>query len=183
MSKQYNYTIKSLRSINILENYGTPGQTLHCMRGICYYDFSTDNWPTCLLRMIVRYTWWFVGIGGLQCLTIGTWIIIGGSPLENFQSIWRSISRRNAMDSTGDSSVAVPHCSATDSAQDFILFSLFRRQETACSELRSVAVRTAVDTQWIFRTQSLDSFASGLRWHLTTLTPEKRPPKPCCKVI
>ena len=43
-----------------------------CMRGICYHEFSMDNLPTCHYRIIVRYVWWFVGTGGLQCFTNGT---------------------------------------------------------------------------------------------------------------
>ena len=62
--------------------------------------------------------WRFVRISGLQCFTSGTWIIIGGP-------IVCGISRRNVMDSTGDSSVhgmTVPHCSATDSATENVKY-------------------------------------------------------------
>ena len=52
--------------------------------------------------------WWFVGISGLQCFTNGTWIIIGGPPLETTSRVYGGVSRRNAMDRTEDSSVVSP---------------------------------------------------------------------------
>ena len=57
-----------------LECYGTPMHTLEGMLGICYRDFPTDSLPTCLHRIVVCYTWGFVGYSGLQCFTSGTLI-------------------------------------------------------------------------------------------------------------
>ena len=74
----------------------------------------------------IRYKWWFVGIGGSQCFTSETWIIIGGPPLENFPSVWKSIpTKRPGQYQRFVFSTTVPHCSATDSARGNFLIGCY----------------------------------------------------------
>ena len=72
------------------------------IRVICYHDFSMDNLPTFQKIIIVRYMLWFLGIGGFQCFTGGTWISIGLPPLLNLIE-YGGLYRRNAMENTKDS--------------------------------------------------------------------------------
>ena len=92
------------------------------MRGICYHDFSTTTYRHASLELqYVIYMFWFGGISGLQCFTSGTGIIIGRSPLETFQSVWRYIQtkRHGQYHRQFVGGITVPHCSAPDSVSDF----------------------------------------------------------------
>ena len=62
------------------------------MRIICYHDFSTDNLPTCLERIILCCMWW----------------IVRNSSYWRRSRVYGAIARRNAMDSTEDLSVVSP---------------------------------------------------------------------------
>ena len=67
-------------------------------------------WITYRLPTRELVVWWCVGIGDLQCFTIGIWIIIGGPPLENFQRVWRSIpTKRHGQYQRLVGSITVPH--------------------------------------------------------------------------
>ena len=62
---------------------------------------------------------WFVGISGVQCFPSGTWIIIGGPPLETFQSVWKySQTKHHGQYWRFIGGITVPHCSATDSTAE-----------------------------------------------------------------
>ena len=65
----------------------------------------------------------FVGISFLQCFTSRTWIIIGGPPLDTFQSVWRySPKKRHGQYRIFVGSITVLHYSATDSEAECFLY-------------------------------------------------------------
>ena len=101
-------------------------RTLDGMRDISYYDFFTDSLPTYRQRIIVRYTWWFVGNSGFQCFTSGTWI--GGPPLHGDfpECVKVCPTKRRGEYRRYVGGFTARHWSATDSVDEFFKYYISR---------------------------------------------------------
>ena len=75
-----------------------------CVSFVMIFPLKTYRFAT---RELEYFIWWFVDIGGLQYFTSGTWIIISRRVCR-FSRVNGELFQRNAMDSTGDSSVVSP---------------------------------------------------------------------------
>ena len=92
------YTLLKIKTGSLV-CYDPPIQTSESMRGICCHEFATDNLHTVLGRMkLLSYMLWFVQVTIPCSVSVeehGS--IIGGPPLENYQSVGRGMIRRNVM--------------------------------------------------------------------------------------